>query len=64
MPNPIKNHEGYMDPVPYEVDQKMAKEYERVRRLIRTIRYICDLAGFEIDGRISLVDKETNKIWR
>lgn len=60
----MKNHEGYPDPVPYEVDQKMAKEYERVRRLIRTIRYICELAGFEIDGRIGLVDKETGKIWR
>lgn len=64
MGNPTKNHEGYSDTVPYEVDRKMAKEYERVRRLIRTVHYICDLAGFEIDGRISLVDKETHKIWR
>lgn len=60
----MKNSEGYTDTVPYEVDKNMAKEYEAVRKLVRTIRYICELAGFSIQGRIVLVNKKNGKIWR
>ena len=42
----------------------MAKEYEAVRKLVRTIHYICELAGFSIQGRIVLVNKKNGKIWR
>lgn len=60
----MKNSEGYTDTVPYEVDKNMAKEYEAVRKLVRTIHYICELAGFSIQGRIVLVNKKNGKIWR
>lgn len=62
--NDRKNHEGYTDTVPYEVDRIMAKEYERMRKLINVIRYICDLSGFEIQGRIVLKDKNSGRVWR
>lgn len=62
--DPVKNSEGYTDTVPYEVDKNMAKEYEAVRKLVRTIHYICELAGFSIQGRIVLVNKKNGKIWR
>lgn len=47
-------------------NREMFKDFEeeRFRKLLRTIFYICDLAGFKIDGRITLVDKRTGKTWK
>lgn len=39
-------------------------EEERFRKLLRTIFYICDVAGFRIEERIVLTDKRTGKTWR
>ena len=39
-------------------------EEERFRKLLRTIFYICDLAGFKIEDRIVLVDKRTGRVWK
>ena len=33
-------------------------------KLLRTIFYICDVAGFRIEGRITFVDKKTGRIWK
>lgn len=40
------------------------KDKVRLEKLLTTIFYICDLAGFRIDGRITFQDKKTGKIWR
>lgn len=65
--NPKKNAEGYDDPTPYEaikrIDEKTAAYY-RFKNLLRTIWYICDQAGFRVEGRIVLVDKKTGRVWR
>ena len=37
---------------------------DRVSTLISAIKDICGLAGFEVSGRITLVDKKTGKVWR
>ena len=47
-----------------EKEEKTRAETERVNKLLATIFYICDLAGFLVEGRISLRDKKTGKIWR
>lgn len=39
-------------------------EYERFRKLLALIFKMCDLAGFEIEGRIAIKDKATGKVWR
>ena len=36
----------------------------RFDKLLRTIFYICDVAGFRIEGRITFVDKKTGRIWK
>ena len=36
----------------------------RFRKLLSTIFYLCDLAGFKIEERIVLTDKRTGKTWR
>lgn len=40
------------------------KERARLDKLLATIFYICDLAGFHVEGRITFKDKKTGKIWR
>lgn len=37
---------------------------ERFRKLLRTIFYICDIAGFRIEERIVLTDKRTGRTWK
>ena len=62
--NPRKNLEGYSDPTAFEALRNIDKEDERFHRLLRTLFYICELADFEIEGRIVLIDKHTGRVWR
>ena len=59
-----KNQSGYSDPTAYEAIVKTDKELERLHKVIHTIRYICELAGFTLEERIILKDKKTGKVWR
>lgn len=59
-----KNAEGYGDPTAYEALQKIDKDEERFHRLLYTIFYLCELAGFQLEGRIILTDKRSGKTWR
>lgn len=60
-----KNAEGYSDPTAYEALKNVDKEEdERFHKLLHTLFYICDLAGFKIEGRIILTDKQTGRTWR
>lgn len=65
--DPRYNASGYMDMTAYEairnVDREAASE-ARFKKLLSTIFYICDLAGFRIEGRLTVRDKKTGKIWR
>lgn len=47
-----KNSEGYSDPTAYQA--MMSLEIEDV----------CDLADFEIEGRVVLIDKRSGRVWR
>lgn len=44
--------------------QREERDRARVEKLLATIFYICDLAGYRIEGRIAFQDKKTGKIWR
>ena len=59
-----RNAEGYIDPMAYELLKKEEVDAKRFKRVLATIFYICDLAGFHVENRIELRDVETNKIWR
>ena len=59
-----RNASGYFDPTAYAALKKIDEENERFQKLLSTIFYICDLAGFRIEGRIVLRDKRTGKVWR
>lgn len=59
-----RNGSGYVDPTAYEVLKKMDEEEKRFHKLLHMIFDICDLAGFRVEGRITLEDKQTGKVWR
>lgn len=63
--NPRRNAEGYPDPTAYEALKNIDREEdERFHRLLHTLFYLCELAGFEIEGRIILIDKRNGRVWR
>ena len=64
-----RNASGYWDPTAYKAitaaDRETDAEAEaRFKKLLNTIFYICDLAGFHIEGRLEIKDKKTGKVWR
>lgn len=65
--DPRRNGSGYMDLTAYEAIEKVDREADaeiRFKKLLSTIFYICDLAGFHIEGRLEIRDKKTGKVWR
>ena len=57
------NAEGYSDPTAYSVYRQLDFVEKRFRKLLRMIFQLCEIAGFELQGRITLVDKRTGKTW-
>ena len=37
---------------------------KRFQKLLRIIFTICDLCGFHLEGRITVRDKKTGRIWK
>ena len=68
---PYRNAEGYPDPTAHkalnavqdELERKWAAE-ARVTLIIRAVRNIAELGGFELGERLVLVDKATGEIYR
>lgn len=59
-----RNASGYVDPTAYEALKNIESETERFQKLLNTIFYICELAGFHVEERIVIRDKRTGKVWR
>lgn len=59
-----RNASGYYDPTAYKAIKKVDEEDEKFHKLLHTIFYICNLAGFEVEGRIVLKDLKSGRIWR
>lgn len=57
------NASGCKDLTAYNAMLNIERE-EALKKLLATIFYLCDLAGFHIEERIVIRDKKTNKIWR
>ena len=54
-----KNSEGYSDPTAYQAMMNLEIEELRFKKLLRSIKDVCDLADFEIEGRVVLIDKRS-----
>lgn len=59
-----KNSEGYSDPTVYKALKHIEDEDTRFHKLLYMLFDICELSGFEIEGRVVLVDKRTGRVWR
>ncbi len=55
------NEHGYSDPTASAAFRNLSREEQKLSKLLRIIFAACDLAGFELEGRISLIDKKTGK---
>lgn len=58
------NPEGYEDPTAYSAMRNIAEEEERVNALIKTIKTIVRLAGFELIHRIEIRSVRTRREYR
>ena len=70
--NDRKNSEGYDDPTVFaamksmqnmKVVRKDSEDYIRFKKLLKMIFEVCELADFHVEGRITLKDRKTGKIW-
>lgn len=61
-----RNGSGYVDPTAYTAISKAEhdRETERFHKLLKAIFDICELSGFQIEGRLVLKDKRSGKVWR
>lgn len=72
MANDYKNAEGYSDPtaarafssIGAEAQRREAKRQADISALIPIIKSTAALVGFEVSGRITLIDKETGKKYK
>ena len=72
--NDYLNHEGYSDPTaatamrnvmhPKKPHMAATPNDPRIKPLLKTIFYICGLAGFDIDSRIVFRDKQTGRLYK
>lgn len=58
------NGEGYKDPTADKAVRHLDRTPEPVMKVVRMLRDIAGLAGFEIVGRICLKDKASGREWR
>lgn len=66
--SPYYNKEAYPDPTAYYGLKNAIKEEEQIEsdmnRLVHIIKSICDMAGFEIIGRIQFRHRKSGKEFR
>lgn len=59
-----KNAEGYSDPTAWAAVSAIEREERQARKLKKTLYHMCELAGFQLKGQVSLVEKSTGKTFR
>ena len=59
-----RNASGCMDLTAYEAITRLEAEEKLFKELIRTIRYICRLAGFEVVGKVTLKHHRSGRIYK
>lgn len=68
MEKPWKNAEGYSDPTAYaalkSIGQEEAEQQQRVSALVRALKYVIDVAGFDLLNRVELKDRKTGRVYR
>lgn len=58
------NAEGYPDPTADKAIKRADKAPEQVSELIRTIKAVAALAGYEITNRVQMKNRKTGRIYK
>ena len=61
---PGHNSEGYADPTAAAALEPMEEEEKRVNDLIKALKIVIRLAGFELVDRIAVRSKESRRTYR
>ena len=64
MPKPWENSSGYRDPTAYAAEKRIGEEEQRVTELMRVLKYIIRLAGFDLINRIEFRDRRSGREYR
>ena len=64
MPKPWENNSGLPDPTAYAATKPITDEEQRVGDLVRVLKYIIRVAGFDLVNRIELRDRRSGRIHR
>lgn len=59
-----RNGSGCIDPKAGQALKNIVEEEKRVSKVIKTIQAVAHLAGYEIEGRIVLKEKDSGYVWR
>lgn len=58
-----KLNSGEPIPTPKKPFSEMTPEERRFSTVLKTIFNVCNLGGFKIEGRITLVDRKTGRVF-
>lgn len=64
MAKPWENNSGCKDPTAYAATKPITEEEQRVADLVKVLKYIIRLAGFELIARIELRDRRSGRMYR
>ena len=64
MAKPWENNSGCKDPTAYAATRPISEEEQRVSELMKVLKYIIRLAGFEMNNRIELRDRRSGRTYR
>lgn len=59
-----RNGCGYIDPTAGKALENITEQEKRVSKVVKTMKAVAHLAGFEIEERIVLRDKASGTIWK
>ncbi|MDO5397170.1 MAG: hypothetical protein Q4G33_04500 [bacterium] len=59
-----RNSENYPDPTAYAVIKSISDDEKRVSMLIKSIKQIAILCGYEITNRIEIRERKSGKLYR
>lgn len=61
---PWQNSSGYNDPTAYAAEKRISEEEQRVTELMKVLKYIIRLAGFDLINRIEFRDRRSGREYR
>ena len=59
-----RNPSGAADPTRTRAEESLGRDEKRIGDLVYVLRYVADGAGFEIVGRVVLLDKRTGRVFK